>query len=87
MKISNKNIFCKGGAEGVFLFTELNKGLSGVIKILDGNERAIPFVIYKLFKKLNIMSKNELLKLEKFCKFDLVNHARIVVGRVKTKIL
>ena len=87
MMIANKNIFCKGGAEGVFLFTDLKKGISGVIKIVDGNERATPYLIYELFKKLKIMKKNELLKLEKFCKFDLTNHARIVVGRVNAKIL
>jgi len=87
MMITNKNIFCKGGAEGVFLFTDLKKGISGVIKIVDGNERATPYLIYELFKKLKIMKKNELLKLEKFCKFDLTNHARIVVGRVNAKVL
>lgn len=60
MKISNKKIFCKGGAEGVFLFTELKKSITGVIKIVDGNERAIPSLIYNLFKKLNIMNSYEL---------------------------
>ena len=42
MKISNKRIFCKGGAEGVFLFVDLQKEIAGVIKVVDGNERAIP---------------------------------------------
>ena len=82
-----KNIFCKGGAEGVFLFSDLNKGLSGVIKIIDGNERAIPYVVYNLFKRLKIMKKKELLDLEKFCKFKLVNHAKMIIGEVNTKIL
>ncbi len=81
-----KNIFCKGGAEGVFLFTDLKKGLSGVIKIVDGNERAVPNLIFNLFKKFKIMDKNELLKLKKYCKFKLINHANIVVGNINTKI-
>ena len=61
MSIS-KNIFCKGGAEGVFLFVDLVKELVGVIKIVDGNERAIPSIIYSLFKKLKIMNLKELRK-------------------------
>ena len=87
MTIAKKKIFCKGGAEGVFLFTDLNKGLSGVIKIVDGNERAIPYLIFNLFKKLKIMNKNELSKLEKYCEFKLINHANIVVGNVNTNIV
>ena len=69
------------------IFTDLKKGLSGVIKIVDGNERAIPYLIYNLFKKFKIMNKNELLKLEKYCEFKLINHANIVVGNVNTKII
>ena len=32
IKISNKNIFCKGGAEGVFLFVHLKKEIFGILK-------------------------------------------------------
>ena len=53
MKISNKRIFCKGGAEGVFLFVDLQKEIAGVIKVVDGNERAIPAVTFDLFKIKN----------------------------------
>tara|TARA_Y100000768_G_scaffold276403_1_gene211947 strand:- start:632 stop:1624 length:993 start_codon:yes stop_codon:yes gene_type:complete len=86
MSISNNKIFCKGGAEGVFLFTELNKGIAGVIKITDGNERAIPPVIYSLFKKFKIMNKNQLEKFKKFYNSKIINHAKITVGSIKTKI-
>ena len=50
----NKKIFCKGGAEGVFLFVSLSKKIIGVIKVVDGNERAIPSVIFNLSKKYNL---------------------------------
>ena len=43
IKISNKKIFCKGGAEGVFLFVHLKKGIFGILKVIDGNERALSF--------------------------------------------
>ncbi len=86
MMICKKRIFCKGGAEGVFLFSDLKKGIAGVIKITDGNERAMPSVIYSLFKKLKIMNNIELNKLKKIYNFQLINHAKILVGSIKTNI-
>ncbi len=86
MIISNKQIFCKGGAEGVFLFICLKKGIVGVVKVVDGNERAIPNIVYKLFKKFNIMTKKELEELNKNFKFDLINHAKTKVGSVISNI-
>ena len=85
MSIS-KNIFCKGGAEGVFLFVDLVKELVGVIKIVDGNERAIPSIIYSLFKKLKIMNLKELRKFNEYYKFELVNHANKVVGEISSNL-
>ena len=86
MTISNKKIFCKGGAEGVFLFIDLKKGIVGVIKVIDGNERAIPSVIYNLFKKYKIINSFELAEFKKFYNFNIVNHAKIKVGSIETKI-
>ncbi len=86
MSISGKKIFCKGGAEGVFLFSHLEKGIHGVIKVEDGNERAIPPIIYKLFKKYKIMNLKELKNLNRFYNFKLVNHAKIKVGSIKTNL-
>ena len=86
MKITKKNIFCKGGAEGVFLFIDLQKNISGVLKVVDGNERAIPQIIHKLFQKFKIMNKSELRKFEKMYKFELFNHAKILVGSTKAII-
>ncbi len=86
MTISNKKIFCKGGAEGVFIFAELKKGIVGVIKVTDGNERAIPSVIYNLFKKYNLMNNLELKRFRKFYNFTITNHANIKIGSIETKI-
>ena len=82
MKISNKNIFCKGGAEGVFLFIDIKKEICGVIKVSDGNERAIPYLIYNLFKKFKIMNNLELNNFKKIYNFNLINHANITVGSI-----
>ncbi len=86
MKISNKKIFCKGGAEGVFLFINLKKNIVGVVKIVDGNERATPSVIYNLFKKYNIMSNTELRELKKIYDFNIINHANLKIGSIETKL-
>ena len=82
MKTAKGKIFCKSGAEGVFLFFDIQKEISGVIKITDGNERAIPITILNIFKKLKIMNNDELKNLEKKEKFDLQNHAGKKIGRI-----
>ena len=79
---SKGKIFCKSGAEGVFLFVDFQKEISGVIKITDGNERAIPFTIINIFNKFKIMSKVELKQLEKKERFELKNHADRNIGHI-----
>ena len=86
IKIFNKKIFCKGGAEGVFLFVHLTKGIAGVIKVNDGNERALPSVVYNLFSKLDIISKSKNLNLKKWHNNNLKNHAGKKVGDIFTEI-
>ena len=86
MTISNEKIFCKGGAEGVFLFINLKNGITGVIKVVDGNERPIPYIIYTIFKKFRIMNNKELLAFKKFYNFKLENHAKINIGSIETTI-
>ena len=83
IKASKGRIFCKSGAEGVFLFVDFQKEISGVIKITDGNERAIPITILNIFKKFKIMSKEESKILEKKENFELQNHAGINIGHIR----
>ena len=80
IKASKGRVFCKSGAEGVFLFVDFQNEISGVIKITDGNERAIPIAILNIFKKFKVMSKVELKNLEKKEKFELKNHAGRNIG-------
>ncbi len=80
IKASKGRIFCKSGAEGVFLFVDFQNEISGVIKITDGNERAIPIALLNIFKKFKVMSKAELKNLEKKEKFELKNHAGRNIG-------
>ncbi len=86
MQITKNKLFCKGGAEGVFLFVHLKKNISGIIKVSDGNERAMPSVIYNLFKKFSILNKDELIFLKKASSFNIINHANLKIGLIDTRI-
>ena len=86
IKISNKNIFCKGGAEGVFLFVHLKKRIFGILKVKDGNERALPSAMYTLMKKFRILNKEELNDFISWNRTGLYNHAKIKVGSITTII-
>jgi L-asparaginase II len=86
IKFSNRNIFCKGGAEGVFLFVHLKKKIFGILKVKDGNERALPSAMYTLLKKFGILTKQELNQFISWHKINLYNHAKIKIGHIKTII-
>jgi len=86
IKISNRNIFCKGGAEGVFLFIHLKKRIFGILKVRDGNERALPSAMYTILKKFGILKKEELNHFISWNKNNLYNHAKIKIGNIKSII-
>ena len=86
MEVTNGKIFCKGGAEGVLLFAHKEKKIGGVIKVCDGNERAIPSIANEIFKKLKILDKNELKRLSKWSHEKIFNHAKLNVGKIYTEI-
>ncbi len=86
IKISNKKIFCKGGAEGVFLFAHIKKGIVGILKVKDGNERALPSAVYSLCKKFKILNREELDKFNSWIELNLFNHAKVKIGSINTII-
>ena len=87
MSVTNGRIFAKGGAEGVLLFADKEKKFGGAIKVKDGNERALPSIANTLFKKLKILNNLELKKLNSWSNQKIVNHAKIKVGEIYTKII
>ena len=86
IKISNRNIFCKGGAEGVFLFIHLKKEIFGILKVKDGNERALSSAMYTLLKKFKILTKEELDQFNSWNTSNIYNHAKVKIGKIRTKI-
>jgi len=87
IKICNKKMFCKAGAEGVFLFAHLTKRIVGVIKVSDGNERALPSAVSTILTKLNILNLNETKQLSSRLKSPIRNHAKTIIGKIFTKII
>ena len=83
---TNGKMFSKGGAEGVLLFAHKEKKIGGIIKVKDGNERALPSVANEIFKKLNILNYEELSRLSKWNNEKILNHAKFKVGEIYTKI-
>ena len=57
MSKTKGKIFAKEGAEGVLLFVHKNKKIGGVIKVKDGNGRALPSIANEIFRKLKILNK------------------------------
>ena len=82
IKICNKKIFCKGGAEGVFLFGHLKNKIVGVFKVSDGNERALPSAVSTVLSKLNILSLDEKKQLTSLIKSPILNHAKTITGNI-----
>ena len=64
----------------------LTKKIVGVIKIKDGNERAIPSVVCILLKKLKITSIEENQKLLVWLKTPINNPAKKTTGRIFSQI-
>jgi len=86
IKYTKGKIFCKMGAEGVLLFADLKKNTGGLIKIIDGNERAIPPIAMKIFSKLNLLDNKEKKNLGHWIKPKIYNHAKKEVGKIFAKI-
>ena len=86
-KYTQGRIYCKGGAEGVLLFADISKNIGGVIKIEDGNERAIPPLAMKIFFKLKLLSSDEKRNLIRWTEQILYNHPKKTVGKISAKIM
>ena len=84
MLATNGKIFAKWGAEGVLMFAHKHKKVGGVIKVKDGNERALPSVSNEILKKLKIINSKELKKLSNWSNQQLYNHAKIKIGNIFT---
>ena len=56
------------------------------IKILDGNLRAMPIAVMALVEHLELLTHDELKRLDKYRKKILTNHNGIEVGQIEAYI-
>ena len=73
IKITKGKIFCKIGAEGIFMFADMKNNFGGILKVVDGNQRALPIATIELLKKIGSINKeecNELKKLQSSILYD-----------------
>ena len=84
MLATKGKMFAKWGAEGVLMFAHKSKKVGGVIKVKDGNERALPSASNAILKKLKILNKKELKILSNWSNQQLYNHAKIKIGNIFT---
>lgn len=77
------NLLCKSGAEGYHATCIRDRGIGMVIKVLDGNDRAVsPFVVNSLLARRALSEKQASL-VEQHRSPPIVNYSRQVVGKIR----
>jgi L-asparaginase II len=71
---------------GVVVKTKDRGTIGLAIKILDGNSRALPIVTIKLLEHLNLLSDNQLKKLNDYNNEEIKNHNGDKVGRIEAHL-
>ena len=68
------------------MFVHLKKEIFGILKVKDGNERALSSAMYTLLKKFKILTGEELNQFISWNTGSMYNHAKIRIGSISTKI-
>ena len=83
LRITKGRIIGKLGADGVYCTAEREGGWALAVKIEDGNMGAIPAVIIRAFRQMNILSEEEHQSLRHFAVRDILNCRGEKVGETK----
>jgi len=70
----------------VLLFADFIKKIGGVIKVIDGNDRARPSITMKIFSQFNLLSNKEKKLLQHWTVEKIYNHNKKNVGQIVAKI-
>ena len=71
---------------GITLKKENGGGIGIALKVLDGSHRSMPLATLTLLKHLDLLSKKELLNLNRFQTKTLRNHRNIDIGSIEAII-
>ena len=66
------------------MFADMEKKFGGILKVIDGNQRAIPSATIKILKKIGSLNTNELKKLKKWDPEILFNHSNKKIGFIRS---
>jgi L-asparaginase II len=80
MRAGDGTVVAKSGAEGVHGMAAIGSGLGAVLKVVDGNARAVAPATMELLRRTALVSESVLRELAPFAKPQLRNRAKRLVG-------
>jgi len=85
MRVLDRKVFAKTGAEGGYAMSLMREGWGVAIKIEDGNNRAMQPVIIEILKQLKVLNIEEEDKLQSYHHPVIKNHRGEIVGSIKAR--
>lgn len=82
MKATNGRIMAKGGAEGFMMVSVMDAKYAVVMKVFDGNSRAIPPVMIQTLTELGALTSTELDNLAHYVESAIQNTRDAQVGKI-----
>ncbi len=76
MKICGDRLFAKSGAAAYYAVGLKDKGIGITVKIEDGNSDIVPAVVLEVLKQLDVITEDELNKLERYYILKSINHKK-----------
>lgn len=80
MRTAQGRLIGKGGAEGVFFLGDREQGISIVVKIEDGSDRAVSPVVMSIIQQLDLLTKSEIETLKQYLYPPIKNTLGSIVG-------
>ncbi|MGL4796797.1 MAG: asparaginase [Paraclostridium sp.] len=83
MQVCGDRIFGKAGAQGVYLVGDKNNKIGIAVKVEDGSGQAAACATLEALRQLDLISKEELNKLNKFATPKLLNARKDTIGEMR----
>lgn len=81
MELATGEFFAKSGAEAVYCVGHHEENIGIAIKVKDGGSRAAKPAVVETMKQLDLLSSDQLEKIEKYHEISMKNHHDHIVGR------
>lgn len=87
MRVCGDRIFGKAGAQGVYLVGDKSNNLGIAVKVEDGSGQATACATMEVLNQLNLITKEELEKLENFANPKLLNARKDLIGQMRPSFI